>query len=350
MSRRPIVFACGADDRFAMPMAVSLFSALEQLGDGYDVQLYVVDGGISPANAANLRRVLRHRSNPVEVHLVAADLARLGGLKVSGHLRLPTYFRLLVPEIVPEPYERAIYLDSDLLVRSDPAALWDAEMGESPALAVRECSNPTVSSRVGVLNYRELGLDPEAPYINGGVLVMDLVRWRSERLAQAVLHHTVEYAEFVQFGDQDGLNAVLAGRWGLLDPRWNVPVYLTVDRIFDLIEDSPFKEELRLGRRALLREAHILHFIGARKPWEPGCGLPGQLAWLRALQRSGWYAGREQALRLKTWTLRADWLFRQVLRRVRDHRPGSGPRTSGNGVVTRSGRRPGSPGRTSPGR
>ena len=57
----------GADDRFAMPMAVTLYSALANMEHGRAVSLYIVDGGISIENREQIgggafRRPRRHSS------------------------------------------------------------------------------------------------------------------------------------------------------------------------------------------------------------------------------------------------------------------------------------------------
>ena len=69
------------------------------------------------------------------------------------------------------------------------------------------------------------------------------------------------------YGDQDGINAVIAGNWGELDPRWNVQLYISIDRTLRLIEDSPHKQRLIRDRWRLIRDAYIWHYVGSRKPW-----------------------------------------------------------------------------------
>jgi hypothetical protein len=66
------------------------------------------------------------------------------------------------------------------------------------------------------------GLSPSTPYCNTGVMVMNLKRWRTEEIARGALEYIRKFPQCVRYPDQDGLNAVLAGAWGLLDPKWNV--------------------------------------------------------------------------------------------------------------------------------
>jgi lipopolysaccharide biosynthesis glycosyltransferase len=314
----PLVIGCGTDARFAMPLAVTLRSALERLRPGREVHVYVVDGGIAPADADRLRRVLAGVPGAApRVTLVPAAEAGLATLRTGAHFSAANYFRLLLPEVVPAHLHRVLYLDADLLVRADLAPLWEAEMGGAPLLAARDYSAPVVGAPYGLPNHAALGLAADTPYLNSGVLLMDLRRWREEEIARRVLEYTRRHADLVRYADQDGINAVLAGTWGELDPRWNVPVYVGSDALFAAEEGAPHGEAHRAARHRLLREAYVWHFVGGRKPWERGCGLPGQPAWLRALSRSGWYAPHEVLPRLRRWALRADWASRQLLRRLR---------------------------------
>ena len=239
---------------------------------------------------------------------------------------------------MPERFDKAIYLDGDLLVRADVSALWEADLGGKPLLAVREYSAPVLSSRAALPNYSELGLDPRAAYLNGGVLVMDLRRWRAEEIESAGLaaHGRACGREPLRRPGRDQCRtgrSVEGAR-----PRWNVPAYVSSNRVFNIFEASPHKDWLRHERWALIREAYIFHYIGPAKPWGRGCGLPGQLAWLRTLRRSGWYGPGELGAYVRSGLLQVDWLLRNVVRRVRDGSPGGAGPSSPLGKRRQEGR------------
>src|SRR4030095_8518005 len=134
----------GADDRFAMRMAVTLYSALANMEHGQSVSLYIVDGGISIENRHRLEEVLA--VDHVDAHLewVVPDLLHLTGMKTTQSFSQAAYLRLLIPELLPD-VDRAIYLDSDLVVERDLGELSEIEMGDVPALAVRDYMYPSVS-------------------------------------------------------------------------------------------------------------------------------------------------------------------------------------------------------------
>ena len=53
----------------------------------------------------------------IEEIIIDSDL--LNSMKTSHHISKATYFRLLLPEILPENIDRILFLDSDILVVDD---------------------------------------------------------------------------------------------------------------------------------------------------------------------------------------------------------------------------------------
>ena len=50
-------------------------------------------------------------------------------LVVGEHFSVETFFRLLIPELMPD-YEKALYLDCDLIIKADVAELFDTDNQE----------------------------------------------------------------------------------------------------------------------------------------------------------------------------------------------------------------------------
>lgn len=74
----PLTLACGGDNRYAIGVAVTLYSALVNLGPAVDaVHLVILDGGIGPENRQRLERVLQkgaqQAGRPVHVEFLSVD-------------------------------------------------------------------------------------------------------------------------------------------------------------------------------------------------------------------------------------------------------------------------------------
>jgi lipopolysaccharide biosynthesis glycosyltransferase len=266
-----ITVALAADEDYALPLAVALRSLLDHAQTPLDV--FVLESGLSGRTKRLLASWSSATATVAIVHVDASPLEPLPGHRGGAP---GAYLRLLIPATLADR-ARAIYLDADTLVLSDLRGLWLTDLEGRPLAAAQEMYAPYVSSPGGLLNWREIGLAPDLKYFNSGVLVLDLLRWRSEGIAQEVIEYLRSHSDVVRWWDQDGLNAVLAGRWAELDPAWNVTRYW----------DKP---ERRRGRHSdLLQRVRILHFLSEDKPWLPGFANAERLRLFRSyLARTGW--------------------------------------------------------------
>jgi lipopolysaccharide biosynthesis glycosyltransferase len=190
-------------------------------------------------------------------------------------------------ELLPPNLHRALWLDADVVVEASLGPLWTHPFGAHTIVAVQDYGGPTLGSTGGTAaTCRELGLDPDAPYFNSGVMLVDLARWRSERVTQEVLAYTRRFSKQVLFGDQDGLNAVLTGRWAPAPLPWNVQVAAlrSLTR-----RGLPISSELRRQWTALHTSPAIVHYAGD-KPWASGLSSPFRARFFRQLRRSRYFS------------------------------------------------------------
>jgi len=300
-----VTVVCGADDRYVMPLAVTLRSAHDQLAGDRQLVAYVIDGGIRPRNRERLLASLDPER--VRVHFVAPDEGAFADAAVThGHVSVATYYRIAVPRLLPADVDRAVYLDSDLVVLADLGALFDTDLGDRPLAAAVDVAVPTVSAPFGLRNFRELGLAPDVPYFNAGVLVMDLDRWRRDDVSGQAFAYLRRHGEQIRFWDQDVLNAVLAGAFRALDPRWNQLPF-----VFDANRRMPFGPDVL---ELLLRDPRIVHFATASKPWHLSCAHPRRDLFFAALDRTAWAGWRP---RRKLSETRAGRAVTRLQRRMR---------------------------------
>src|SRR4029077_19021036 len=109
------VVVLAADDAFAMPLAVTVRSALENLSPARKLSVYVLDGGISDATKERVER--SWPAGRFQITWVNVDPAALARVPISGHANHVNYYRILMPWLLPAEVKRVIYLDADLIVR-----------------------------------------------------------------------------------------------------------------------------------------------------------------------------------------------------------------------------------------
>ena len=95
-----------------------------------------------------------------------------------------------------------------------------------------------------------LGILPEAPYFNAGVMLVDLARWRAEDIGGKLLDYYGTIAPYCLFQDQDAINGLLRGRIATLHPAYN---FITNYYYFSYAALEVFFAGLPENRRAAIR-------------------------------------------------------------------------------------------------
>jgi lipopolysaccharide biosynthesis glycosyltransferase len=261
-----IKIVCAADNNYAMPLGVMLYSLLKHLNTQSFLEIFVIDGGITQKNKTKIIQSLKPYQNQFKINWLNPEnselFSQIKTAKVSHHLSLATYYRLLISDLLPSDIEKIIYLDIDLLIRHDLKYLWSINLKENCIAAIQDMGLPYVSSRYGLKIYPELGISPENKYFNAGVILINLTLWRQEKISEKVLDFLTKYAEKIRWHDQDALNAIFAGKWLEIDPRWNQIPYILSLKSW---QDSPFSEDVF---NQVINEPYIIHYATENKPWK----------------------------------------------------------------------------------
>lgn len=204
----------------------------------------LVDCGLSDRQRHCLRGMVRRLCSEVTFIPLQQCEAIANGLPAR---RPFAYARLWLDELFPE--ERyAVYCDTDVLVRRNPAGSLDhLQAGSGIAAWV----NPQRSLADDPVHAPAEG-DQNVPYFETGFLAMDLQACRSSGSLKAARHYSIKHCAACRNHDQTALNQVLRGDVSALDRGWNWAVE------FDDASGSGV---------AACRGTANLHFIGRTKPW-----------------------------------------------------------------------------------
>jgi lipopolysaccharide biosynthesis glycosyltransferase len=281
-----IILVCAADDNYSLPLAATTRSVVAHMKNPQKLSLYIIDGGISRVNK---KRIIENlQSTQVKITWLKGKRSQFKKMPISSTFPIAVYYRILIPTLLPKEIEKAIYIDSDVIVRSDIEALWNQEVEDNYLLAVQDMGTPLVSSPLGLMNYQQLDIPADSKYMNSGVLVFNLEKWRQENTSHAIIKYLKDHKHYLRWFDQDGLNAVLAGKWGELDPRWNQMPYLFR---FGSWQESSFNEEEYSN---LLNHPYIIHYATREKPWNENCTHPQKELFYGYLESSIWENWKEE--------------------------------------------------------
>lgn len=269
-----VAFCCDAG--YLQPLTVAVTSLLSASGAPQRLRIWLITSPLADASAFDQVRQLAACAGArfALVEVPARPFAD-GALAVSEHLSVATYYRLMLPDLLPPSVRRLVYLDCDLIVRRPIEELWDFDLIGAPAAAV---PNPRA------FHFAQLGLRDEREYFNAGVMLLDLDCWRRENLHGRALTYARERGAALRCHDQDALNHVLGGRWRPLDLRWNQQFkFFQHPAYFLHVEPAA----LRRARR----DPFIVHYTTNSKPWHYDNDHPWRWLFFRFLDETpfrGW--------------------------------------------------------------
>jgi hypothetical protein len=127
----PVVFA--TNDNYAPYLGATLSSLIAHASDDYVYDVYVFHTSLSELN---LFRLTSMSTENVCVRTVNV-LPYVKNMRnySHSHYSVEMYYRILIPEILSQ-YEKAVYLDCDLILKDDVANLYNVELSDNILAAV----------------------------------------------------------------------------------------------------------------------------------------------------------------------------------------------------------------------
>lgn len=245
------------DTSYTQHLGVALASLLIH-NRAEDVSVFIVSSKLDPADIAKLSSIGSIFGVSLEFRQV--DDERAAGFRECFHFSRAAYFRLLLPDILPE-IDKIIYLDCDLVVEAHLQELWETEVSSCGCAGLAEGASSNVS---------RIGIEPDF-YINSGVLVLNLRYWRDNDTGSKCLSWLDANPQLAIFPDQDAINVVLREQKAEIDVKWNLnPAPADVD---SLLKQYP---------------SRILHFAGVLKPWHKCYDFKLQAIYLKYLHLTPW--------------------------------------------------------------
>lgn len=196
---------------------------------------------------------------------------------VSPFERLPTtqrysaeiYFRLLIPELLPEEVTRVLYLDVDIIVCASLRELYLTDL-ENCLFAV--CEDMDLKGTDYIQRSKLFNRCADfGKYFNSGVMLWNITEVRKHYSFQDFMRVANEHRNELYWPDQDLLNYMAYGRVKYVDPyQYN---YFVKCSRYEKIPQQPV----------------ILHFTGCN-PWQVGVKTAMYQVWWDYVKLTPFYA------------------------------------------------------------
>lgn len=281
-----ILHICYAtDNNFCMQTAVSICSLFQNKGD-FSLDIHLLDAGISDENYEKLSllcqqtdvRLFRYDINPLLEQVVRTGQKCWGDFPSHA-----TWARLFLPEILPDNIDRVLYLDGDVIAAGPFHSLFDLKLENQIIAAAEDCVPHT--------HKRKIGLLPETRYINAGVILFDLSRWRRCYMADWPQKYLVDSIRY-PMADQDVINLMFEGMCHYLPLRYNYTSW------FRALNPTPLKrlmqdeQVFRYSDSEIMeckKQAVFVHYNSCSlliRPWYQNATDPATSIW-RKYQQNG---------------------------------------------------------------
>lgn len=217
----PIFFTI--DDGYAPYLHVALISLIKNASKDRRYKIIVVYQELNEENRNNLAKLVEDYPNfEMEFKFMKQSLDmitdRIENRLRSDYFTMTIYFRIFIPDMYPE-YDKAIYIDSDIIVPGDISKLYDTDMHDNLIGVVTDGSVNDVPELQRYMT-ESLGLKL-GDYFNSGMLLMNMKELRNVHLAEHFLYLLNKYHFDCVAPDQDYLNSMCYGKIEYLDSCWD---------------------------------------------------------------------------------------------------------------------------------
>ena len=248
----PIFFA--SNDKYVPYLDVAILSIVENSSKENNYEIVVLKTDISEENQ---NKLLKHSRDNIKIKFYDVNTI-LEPIKKQlpdmFYYTLAAYYRLFIETAFPQ-YDKAIYLDCDLVLMTDIAQLFKEDLGNNLVAAAFE-QNTDRDERF--TNYVKdiIGIPPKT-YFNSGVMLMNLKEFRNFKVQERFLNMLTTYNFDCLAPDQEYLNTICHGRVKYLPTGWNKHSF-----------PEPPEGELK-----------ICHYALANKPWHYADTINGEHFW-----------------------------------------------------------------------
>lgn len=267
----PIILAC--DNNYAPYGAITINSIIQNATPENNYDIILLHTEITQKNQDRIYQLAKGKNNIsvriLDISEYLMDIKK--DLFVHNFYSIATYFRILIPQICAL-YHKVIYLDTDMVVCTDIAELYNVDisgnlLAASPDFAAICQANLGKSMPDRPLTYNNyfkevLGIKNINQYFQAGALIINVSRFKSENIYQQFIDKIKEIKNPF-YVDQDILNSICYGKVKFFNAEWNHVTHIKSCNYFKgFIPEKYFQQYVRARENPKL-----IHYTGPEKPW-----------------------------------------------------------------------------------
>ena len=255
-----ITIVCASSDSYA-PYCGVMLTSLFCNNLTHQIECFILSGDMGNDYRQRLSLLAEQFGQKITVLDINKELfKKLPIGERFTNISYEAYFRLLMPSLLSDR-DRALYLDCDMIIKTDLAELWNTNLEGYALAAVQD----TLRMRKKCIS--RLGFGTNDGYFNSGMGLYNLQFLRQFEFEKKVWDFVDKQYHLILYHDQDIINCVCKGLIHEVSPKWNM--------LESFLEKTPpivpwQREELEEWRK----KPCIIHYASLRKPWFKECLHP----------------------------------------------------------------------------
>ena len=256
------------DEGYLHPLTVMLRSLLDN--NQCEIDVYVMNSSLGENHLERVRRGVElycgtEDTKRMQLIDVKVDRAMLKDAPITDRYPQEMYYRIFAAKFLPEELDRVLYLDPDMVIINPLGGLYCMGLGDDWFAAASH-----VGPVLEKINELRLQSEEPGPYINSGVMLMNLEELRKHQDIHQVFDYIEKMKDALILPDQDVISALYGGKIREIDHyRYNM-----TERILRL-QQLPGVAGLQtlqgmdpVDVKWICKNSCVIHYIGKNKPWK----------------------------------------------------------------------------------
>ena len=232
-----------------------LLKSIEYSNKEESFNIYILHKNLDKEDMENITENLdlsRFKINDIKIPKCEIDKFPVFEKRYSEEI----YFRLYASKFLPKDIDRVLYLDADTLVINNLKELYDTDFEENYFVAATH-----IKKVLHKINEIRLDIKEDEPYINTGVLLINLKALRKVNVEEKVKNFIKDNKKKLLLPDQDIVATLFGDKIKLVDElKYNLG-----ERAWKLYNLNNPKSKITL--RWIRNNTVIIHYYGRNKPW-----------------------------------------------------------------------------------
>lgn len=270
---KDIHIVLSSSNEFMPYCATAMVSVLENVSKERYVHFYILSYDISPSSKKIIEKI--KRKNKCSITYTEFDetiLDTFNNIHTPPHVSKMTYARCFIPTFLPD-VDKAIFLDCDIIVRTDISELYDIDLGNYYFGAVEDIGTAAISQRLFQNN---------DCYYTCGVLLINCKQMRKDNYLEKLKEINPERSKLYLLCDQDILNDIFHNKFYKISFRWDFyHEWHFYKKNFTPSDPEDYAQSLK--------NPGIIHYVGPDKPWYPVVKHPFKKEYMLYYKKNPFY-------------------------------------------------------------